>query len=432
MTIPELYEYYIKHPVVCTDTRAITPGCLFFALKGENFNGNLFAKQALDQGAAFAVIDDQTIAADKNYLLVDDVLLTLQQLAKYHRQKLAIPVIALTGSNGKTTTKELIYAVLSQKYDTHATKGNLNNHIGVPLTLLAIKTSTEIAIVEMGANHQQEIAMLCKIAEPNYGLITNIGKAHLEGFGGIEGVRKGKGEMYDHLENTQGTVFINTDNEELINLLKNKKLNEVRYGSKPDGIISGYLTGSDPFLKLIWINNQDQYQLKTNLTGIYNFENTLTAIAIGVYFNLTADEINTGITNYIPTNNRSQIVKTANNTVIQDFYNANPSSMLVAIDNIAKLSAEKKIIILGDMFELGEDSLSEHKHVIEHASSYAFADQIFIGEDFFKAKTSKTTGLFFKTTSDAKAYFLENPVKDNLVLLKGSRGMKLENLLEHL
>lgn len=433
MTIPELYSIFIKHPVVCTDTRTIKENSLFFALKGDKFDANTFALKALEQGAAFAIVDDAEVAIDKRFILVEDVLKTLQDLASYHRTQLDIPVIALTGSNGKTTTKELIYAVLAQKYRIYATQGNFNNHIGVPLTLLSIQPDTEIAIIEMGANHQQEIAILCQIAKPDFGLITNIGKAHLEGFGGIEGVKKGKGEMYDYLAKTSGTAFLNVDNETLSSMVKARNIKKVvHYGSDSNGIVNGKLKANDPFLELSWTNQQQQYRLQTNLTGVYNFENILAAIAIGVHFRLSADEINEGIANYIPQNNRSQVAKTIFNTIIQDFYNANPSSMLVAIDNIAKLSAGKKIIILGDMFELGEESLAEHQHIIQHALSSSFSDCIFIGEDFFKAGDSSFAGKFFKTTADAKAYLMANPVKDSLILLKGSRGMKLENLLENL
>lgn len=430
MTIAQLYQQYLLHPTICTDTRKITPGCLFFALKGENFNANSFALRALENGAAFAVIDDVEYQKDNRFLLVDDTLIALQQLAKYHRQQLNIPVIGLTGSNGKTTTKELIHSVLSQKYKTHATKGNFNNHIGVPLTLLEIKPDAEVAIIEMGANHQKEIELLCDICQPNYGLITNVGKAHLEGFGGFEGVKKGKGELYDFLEKSHGTAFINKDNTLLLGMAETRKLDKIiYYGSHPSDTLNGELIKNDPFLEVKWKHQGENYTVHSKLTGIYNFENILAAIAIGLEFGLSAEEINQGIDTYEPQNNRSQIIKTVKNTVIGDYYNANPSSMVVAIENLAKLNANEKVIILGDMFELGDEAALEHENILQKALEQHFNKTIFIGDEFYKLN-ELADALFFKTTLEAVAELKKNPIKNALVLLKGSRSMKLETLME--
>jgi UDP-N-acetylmuramoyl-tripeptide--D-alanyl-D-alanine ligase len=431
MTIPELYSLYLQHPQICTDTRKIISGCMFFALKGDNFNGNVYAKQALELGASFTIIDERSFCVNDSYILVEDVLTTLQNLATYHRKQLKIPVIGLTGSNGKTTTKELINAVLSQKFKTSATVGNLNNHIGVPLTLLAIPADTEIAIVEMGANHQKEIEMLSNICKPNYGLITNVGKAHLEGFGGFEGVKKGKGELYNFLENSAGTLFLNTDNPHLKEMMADKKFKEtITYGTDTSNYLSGKLIAYDPFLSVEWHSGQITSSVKSNLTGSYNFENILVAIAIGLKFGLAADEINTGIANYHPQNSRSQIIKTSHNTVIGDYYNANPSSMLAAIKNINQLKADKKVLILGDMFELGVEAEQEHSNVIVDALRYNINECIFIGKEFVKASKS-AQAKFFETTAEAEKYLNKYPIRNALVLLKGSRGMKLENLMNN-
>lgn len=429
MTVSKLYEYYLLHPIICTDTRKIISGSLFFALKGENFDANKFAHQALANGAAFAIIDHIKYKTDDRCILVEDTLTTLQELANYHRKQFDIPVIGLTGSNGKTTTKELILSVLSQKYKTQATKGNLNNHIGVPLTLLEIKPDCEIAIIEMGANHQQEIADLCKICEPNFGLITNIGKAHLEGFGGFEGVKKGKGELFDYLSETEGTVFINNNSLILAEMASQRKFKTMLfYGEDKGNFASGSLIKNDPFLAIEWRNQDEKHTLQSNLTGIYNFENILAAIAIGLKFSLSADEINQGIANYEPQNNRSQVTKTANNTVICDYYNANPSSMMVAIENLLKLESEKKVLILGDMFELGEESRAEHQLILDKVLSQNFDLAFFIGKDFLGLKNSKAQ--FFETTEEAAKVLSEKPIKNALVLLKGSRSMKLEGLMD--
>jgi len=361
--------------------------------------------------------------------LVDDVLTTLQELAKHHRQQLNIPVIGLTGSNGKTTTKELIYSVLNQKFKTQATRGNLNNHIGVPLTILELKPDTEIAIIEMGANHQKEIEMLCQICLPTHGLITNVGKAHLEGFGGFEGVKKGKGELYDYLETSGGITFINQDNEHLIKMASARKLKDIiTYGTSNSNDISGVLLQNNLFLEVKWGFKNEIYEVKSQMTGIYNFENILVAVAIGKHFGLSAEEINKGIADYSPQNNRSQIIKTEKNTIIGDYYNANPSSMLVAIENIAKLDADQKVLILGDMFELGEEATTEHEMIIQKVLSYHFDQVIFIGDEFLKLN-ELSEAQFFKTTNEAVIFLQKNPISNALVLLKGSRSMHLESLM---
>ena len=430
MTASKLYEYYLLHPVICTDTRKIISGSLFFALKGENYDANKFAHQALENGADFAIIDNIAYQTDDRFILVDDTLLALQELANYHRKQLNIPVIGLTGSNGKTTTKELILSVLSQKYKTQATKGNLNNHIGVPLTLLEIKPDCEVAIVEMGANHQQEIAHLCSICEPNFGLITNVGKAHLEGFGGFEGVKKGKGELFDYLAQTDGTVFINKDSLILIEMAAERTFKSTLfYGTDNQNYVSGNLIKNDPFLAIEWGNKDEKHIVQSNLTGIYNFENILAAIAIGLKFSLSAEEINQGIANYEPQNNRSQVTKTVNNTVICDYYNANPSSMMVAIENLSKLDSPNKVLILGDMFELGEEAKLEHQLVLDKALAQNFNQIIFIGNEF-SGLESKSEAQFFKTTAEASISLNKNPIKNALILLKGSRSMRLEELME--
>jgi UDP-N-acetylmuramoyl-tripeptide--D-alanyl-D-alanine ligase len=430
--IEKLHDIYLNHPTICTDTRAIQQDCLFFALKGDKFDANTFALRALEAGAAYAIVDDATFATDDRCILVDDVLSTLQALARHHRSQLNIPVIGLTGSNGKTTTKELINAVLSTKYKTYATKGNLNNHIGVPLTLLAIGKDVEIAIVEMGANHKKEIEFLCSIAQPTHGLITNIGHAHLEGFGGFEGVKIGKAELYKWLTTTKGYTFIYKDNTILMELIQNTGLHEVVfYGTDPTNPISGALEKSDPYLVVAWSKAGKQYQTKTNLTGSYNFENILGAISIADFFGVSPTEINQGLMTYQPKNNRSQLTQTAYNQVICDFYNANPSSMEAALKNLAALTAEKKVAIIGDMFEMGEESPAQHDRIAAVASNMDNVEVIFIGKDFYAYK-EKYKGHFFLSPKDAESYLQNTPVRNSLVLLKGSRGMALEQLLPFL
>ncbi len=431
MNVAYLHQLYLAHPLIGTDTRKISPGCIFIALKGDNFNGNTFAEQALKSGAAYAVIDEEPAKLDDKFILVDNALAALQQLASYHRDQLNIPVIGITGSNGKTTSKELLNAVLRQKFITYSTAGNLNNHIGVPLTLLSITPDIEIAIIEMGANHQKEIEQLCSIAKPTCGLITNVGKAHLEGFGGFEGVKKGKGELYDFLKATAGTAFVNADNRFLTEMSANRNLEKVTfYGNDDNCLVKGFIVENAPFLIAEWHYENQSYRVHSNLTGNYNLENILSAITVGIYFGLSPDEINRGINSYVPNNNRSQLLKTEKNTLICDYYNANPSSMSVALDNFASIKAEHKAIILGDMFELGEESLPEHRAILEKALGLSCDLTIFIGNQFILQKQDSGKGLFFETTEDAANYLKENSILNSTVLIKGSRGMKLERLLE--
>ena len=438
MTTKDIYQFFIQHPVISTDTRKIAADSLFFALKGDKFDANTFAEQAIAAGAAYAIIDNPTYQLGDQYILVEDVLTALQDLARYHRKQLTIPVIGLTGTNGKTTTKELINAVLSQKFKTLATQGNLNNHIGVPLTILGIDRTHEIAVIEMGANHQKEIALLSSIAQPSHGLITNIGKAHLEGFGGVEGIKKGKGELYDFLKADEGIVFVNGDDAVLMAMQKARSLDKlVLYGtSNKDNSIIGKLTENSPLLSLEWTNklSGENYPVKTQLTGAYNLDNILAAICIGVYFELEADEINAGITGYQPQNNRSQIKQTETNTLICDYYNANPSSMQVAIENIGKLQADRKVLILGDMFELGDESPAEHAAIIKKALNTNVAERIFIGKEFAKQesriKNQESRVKFYNTAEDAIEALKAEPIKNSTVLIKGSRGMALERLVD--
>jgi UDP-N-acetylmuramoyl-tripeptide--D-alanyl-D-alanine ligase len=456
-TTEDIYQLFKKHPFISTDTRKILPGSLFFALKGDKFDANNFAEKAIAAGAAYAIIDNPAYQLNEQYILVEDGLTALQDLARHHRRQLTIPVIGLTGTNGKTTTKELINSILSQHFKTQATQGNLNNHIGVPLTILTIDSSHQIAVIEMGANHQKEIEMLCTIAQPTHGLITNVGKAHLEGFGGVEGVKKGKGELYDWLaksaspevsmsgskkgiefHDAQGIAFVNYDSTSLMEMQQARHLeNVVFYGTETDGnMVSGKLIENAPYLTLQWTNNSfgGSYNVKTQLTGAYNLDNILAAICIGVYFRLNSDEINKGIKEYQPKNNRSQIVKTVTNTLICDYYNANPSSMFVAIENMGKIEAARKVLILGDMFEMGDEAAAEHKAVLDKAMETEVDERIFIGADFFGAGSGEqgvvSETRFYKTAEDAIAGLKANPIVDSTILIKGSRGMALERLVE--
>ncbi|MBY0476960.1 MAG: UDP-N-acetylmuramoyl-tripeptide--D-alanyl-D-alanine ligase [Chitinophagaceae bacterium] len=424
MQMKELYALYLKYPNVQTDTRKLRVGDIFFALKGEHYNGNLFAKKALEQGAAYAVIDEDLHDHDQRLIKVDHVLTTLQQLALHHRKQFNIPFLAITGSNGKTTTKELIHAVLSSTYKTSTTEGNLNNHIGVPLTILKVKPDTEIAVIEMGANHQKEIASYCSYTLPNFGLINNCGKAHLEGFGGIEGVRKGKGELYDFIRSTDGTIFINTDYDYLRDMSRGIS-NQISYGTQ-NAETTGVLIASEPFLKVQISSTAFNGSIATHLVGDYNLPNVLAAVSTGIHFNVPANDIKKAIENYIPTNSRSQLIQQGTNSIILDAYNANPSSMKAAIENFARLQAPQKVVMLGGMAEMGEASMEEHQAVVDLLNQYPWHEVVLVGGDFGKTEHSYN---YFQTASEAKHWLQLQELNHTHILIKGSRSMKMEEVL---
>ncbi len=418
--ISTLYNHFLQSMSVCTDTRKIKNGDIFFALKGDNFNGNKFALQALEQGAAIAVIDEDLNSNDERLFKVDDVLTTLQALAKHHRQQFNIPFIAITGSNGKTTTKELVSTVLAAHYKTYTTQGNLNNHIGVPLTLLSIKQDAEMAVIEMGANHQKEIESYCQYTLPDYGLITNCGKAHLEGFGGVEGVKKGKGELYDYLRENNGTAFVYWDYDYLQQM--SAGINSiVKYGTKKGDVV-GVATQSNPFLQ-VEVNG---ITINTHLVGDYNLPNVLTAVCVGKYFNLPDEKIKSAIENYIPSNSRSQLIEKDSNKIILDAYNANPSSMKLAIENFAKLDATNKTLMLGAMMELGEESVAEHQSIVELLEKYNWQNVVLVGGDFAKTKHSFT---FLNNSVEAAEWYKQQQFQNANILIKGSRSMQMEKVI---
>lgn len=425
MEIKNIYSKFLECTSVSTDTRKIEQNSLFIALKGENFDANTFAKQALEKGAKFVIIDNDNYFIDERTIVVKDTLQTLQELSQHHRKQLNIPIIALTGSNGKTTTKELINAVLSEKYRTTATIGNLNNHIGVPLTLLRLNNETEIGIIEMGANHQKEIELLCSIAEPDFGYITNFGKAHLEGFGGVEGVIKGKSEMYTYLKDNNKTAFVNLDDT-----IQKEKTHEIkRYTfsvneSKTDVHILS--VEANPMVK-ITLNGKT---IQSNLIGLYNANNINAAIAIGEYFEVDINAIKNAIEKYIPENNRSQMIQKNNNEIILDAYNANPSSMNEALKNFFQLKKEPKIAILGDMFELGNDSFEEHQKIIEICFGKNDIEFYFIGKHFSQSEKKVNHMRFFEDFDSFQNHLKTKEITNTLILIKGSRGMALERSLE--
>ena len=422
MEIEAIHKLFLKCHSASTDTRKIQQNDMFFALKGENFNGNTYAKSALNSGAKYAIIDQEEFSISDKTVLVKDVLETLQKLATFHREFLKIPIIALTGSNGKTTTKELINSVLSQKYKTTSTTGNLNNHIGVPLTLLSMTNQTEIGIVEMGANHQKEIEFLCNIAKPDYGLITNYGKAHLEGFGGVQGIIKGKSEMYDYLITNHKTAFVNANDS--IQVEKTAKAKKITFGNSNEDIIINFIDAT-PFVKL----HYKDLDIVSQLIGDYNYTNIAIAIAIGNYFKVRDNAIKKAIESYVPSNNRSQIIQKNSNKIILDAYNANPTSMQAALLNFNKQEGHK-IAILGDMFELGEEAEQEHQNISDLAISLNIDKIIFVGENFYKSKTNSKKSIQYKSFEEFKNSFDLSEIKNSILLIKGSRGMALERSLE--
>ncbi|KAA2215814.1 UDP-N-acetylmuramoyl-tripeptide--D-alanyl-D-alanine ligase [Maribacter flavus] len=421
MKINELHNLFLNYPSVCTDTRKIKPGDLFFALKGDNFNGNEYAGEALKKGAAYAIIDEEKFSG-KQRILVADVLKTLQDLGTFHRKFSKATVIALTGSNGKTTTKELINSVLSQKYRTIATSGNLNNHIGVPLTLLSIKEDTEIAIVEMGANHQKEIAFLSSIAAPDFGYITNFGKAHLEGFGGVEGVIKGKSELYDFLMANNKGIFMNADDPIQKDKLK-YYIKKYGFSISDSKFYPISLVESNPFV----VVNVEKSIIRTQLIGAYNFSNCCAAIIMGKYFNVPLEKIKEGLEGYIPSNNRSQIIEKNSLKIVLDAYNANPSSMSAAIENFAKMAGNTKVLFLGDMFELGESAHEEHQKIADLTKELGFENIFLIGENFYKV-TSEFKKM--KSFDQLKQHLQTDKIQNALLFIKGSRGMAMERILD--
>lgn len=426
MEIQTLYNIYKDAQGVQTDTRKLVPRELFFALSGDNFNGNIFAKQALDKGAIAAVIDDKDYYIDERTILVENSLHTLQQLALYHRKQFTIPILAITGSNGKTTTKELITTVLSTQYKVHATKGNLNNHIGVPLTLLSMKKDTEIAVIEMGANHQKEIASYCEIATPNYGLINNCGKAHLEGFGGVEGVKKGKGELYDYIRNTQGSIFINSELDYLQEMSQGIE-KQISYGSmQTNAIYKGTIFDNQPCLTVAITTASNECIIQSQLVGDYNFPNIMAAVAVGKYFGISIENIKNAIESYSPDNSRSQRILEGSNTYIMDAYNANPSSVSLAIKNFALAQFPNKTILLGAMMELGEESIAEHQAIIALLELYNWNNVILVGGDF---KYTKHNYTYFDNTEEAKDWYKKQQFENMAFLIKGSRAIAMEKII---
>ncbi|MBE7174089.1 MAG: UDP-N-acetylmuramoyl-tripeptide--D-alanyl-D-alanine ligase [Williamsia sp.] len=420
MTIEALYQLFLQHPSISTDTRTIRTGDLYFALKGPSFNGNLFARQALQKGAAYAVIDEAAQAAGDKTILVEDTLQTLQELAKHHRQTFSIPFIAITGSNGKTTTKELIHQVLSGTYKTYTTQGNLNNQIGVPLTLLKIRRDAGMAVVEMGANHLREIASYCSYALPTHGIITNCGKAHLEGFGSEENIRKGKGELYDFLREHRGTAFVMWDYAYLQEM--SRGLTIIRYGTA-EGEVVGRAKQSDPFLEV----EIDGLLIQTQLVGAYNLPNVLAAVAVGRHFSVPDAVIKAAIEAYRPSNSRSQLIEQGSNKIVLDAYNANPSSMQSAIENFARMHATSKVVILGGMAELGSQSLQEHQALVDLLKRYSWKRVALVGGDFLQIQHPYSS---FPNAAAAAAWFQEQHFTDTHILIKGSRSMQMEKVLQ--
>ena len=423
----QLYNIFLKSTGICTDSRKAGTGEIFFALQGENFDGNRYAENALEKGCSHAIIDNASFLKDDRYILTENCLNLLQELASFHRSQLNIPIIAITGSNGKTTTKELVAVVLAKKFKTYATKGNLNNHIGVPLSILEIREE-EIAIIEMGANHIGEIEALCTIADPNYGVITNIGRAHLEGFGSPEGVVKAKTELYRHLEKRSGTIFLNGNNALIVREALPLNVEKYSYMSGTNLLCNGYAEMLKLYMSaVIKFTKGREYKFPTSFTGTYNLENILAAACIGKYFDVNEEDIVNALSTYTPSNNRSQLLETGKNTLIMDAYNANPVSMEEAINNFLKLEHPKKTMILGDMLELGDWSEQEHLKVVEKIHESGFKDLFLVGP-CFRAAASAFAYPGFDKVEDLIEYLSKNPINDHLILLKGSRGVRLEKV----
>ena len=426
MKIEDIYKIYKQFPSIETDSRKLKKDDIFFALKGPNFNGNNFAKQALESGAAYVVADEPLSLLSEKIIQVENVLETLQHLAKYHREQFRIPFIAITGSNGKTTTKELLHEVLSTTFKTYTTKGNLNNHIGIPLTILKIKPDAEIAVIEMGANHLHEISGYCQYAKPTHGLITNIGKAHLEGFGGEENVKKGKGELFQYLKNNDGTVFVNTDDDAVYDLSKPIS-NAIFYGSKSKNS-TGAIIKNDPFIE-VKIEDEKPFTIQTNLVGAYNLPNVLAAFCIGKYFKIEGEKIKSAIENYQPSNSRSQLIQKDTNTIILDAYNANPGSMKAAIENFAKMKGDKKILLLGSMMELGTESEKEHADIVSLIDQNKWDAVVLVGKNF---KEIKNNYIYFENSLQARDWLKKENIKNAQILIKGSRSIQMEKVLDGL
>jgi UDP-N-acetylmuramoyl-tripeptide--D-alanyl-D-alanine ligase len=421
-----LYEIFRQYPAITTDSRSCNEGAVFFALKGDKFDGNDYIEQALESGAAYAVGDRKSLPEDERIIQVDNVLQTLQNLANYHRRQMKAKVIAVTGTNGKTTTKELIAAALSSKYKTLYTQGNLNNHIGVPITLLRLRPDYAFAVIEMGANHPGEIRELCRIAEPDCGLITNVGKAHLEGFGSFEGVVRAKTELYDFLREKDGTVFGNLDNPILKAYFNH--LQTIYYGISPDAFVLGKITTFAPTLALEWKRGEEKNQIETHLAGSYNFENVLAAVCVASYFEVESEKINDAIENYFPANNRSQNQKTERNRLIIDAYNANPSSMQAALDNFDSLDASPKMLILGEMNELGPYTREEHQKLVDRLNKLSFT-VVLVGRNFKECTSLNPEWKLFMTTDDLTVYLQTASPSGYHILIKGSRGNQLEKVI---
>ena len=430
MSIKELYRIFFDFPFITTDSRKVIKDSLFFALRGEQFNGNKYAGQALERGCSFAIVDDKDTIAGDRYIFVNDTLETLQRLAEYHREQLDIKLIAITGSNGKTTTKELVTGILAKKFNLISTQGNLNNHIGVPLTLLQMKRDTQIAVIEMGANHCGEIAYLCKMAKPTHGLITNIGHAHIEGFGSYANIIEAKAELYKWIRKSNGIIFQNSENP-VLHGISNSADNIISYGARVDDKNKFSVINADPNLEIMWKYGKEEIVLNTSLFGTYNIENLTAAIAIGIYFGVEPYLIKNSIESYKPQNNRSQIKKTTENLLILDAYNANPTSIMASINDFLNISGSNKIMFLGDMYELGLESEDEHKKIAEFIKDKNVLKIYLIGKNFSKA-AGNTSLTCFNNIDDCIKHIIANPVKTSTVLLKGSRMMSLERLIPYL